>query len=75
MNLEDLNHYDLKQANIELLKCCGSDQWTEKILADRPFKSESHLLELAGQIWYDLGDVDYLGVFAAHTKIGVIKPL
>jgi hypothetical protein len=33
VNLEDLNHYDLKQANIELLKCCGSDQWTEKILA------------------------------------------
>ena len=75
MNLEDLNHYDLKQANIELLKCCGSDQWTEKILADRPFKSESHLLELAGQIWSDLGDVDYLEVFAAHPKIGVIKPL
>ena len=75
MNLEDLNHYDLKQAHIELLKCCGSSQWTEKMLADRPFKSESHLLELAGQIWSDLGDVDYLEVFAAHPKIGVIKPL
>ena len=75
MNLEDLNHYDLKQANIELLKCCGSSQWTEKILADRPFKSESHLLELAGQIWSDLGEVNYLEAFTAYPKIGTIKPL
>ena len=45
------------------------------MLADRPFKSESHLLELAGQIWSDLGDVNYLEVFAAHPKIGAIKPL
>ena len=33
MNLEDLNHCDIKQAHIELLKCCGSSQWTEKMLA------------------------------------------
>ena len=45
------------------------------MLAARPFKSESHLLELAGQIWSDLGDVDYLEVFADNPKIGVIKPL
>ena len=45
------------------------------MLAARPFKSESHLLELAGQIWSDLGDVDYLEVFAAHPKIDAIKPL
>jgi len=32
VNLEDLNHCDIKQAHIELLKCCGSSQWTEKSL-------------------------------------------
>ena len=74
MNLEDLNHCDIKQAHIELLKCCGSNQWTEKLLAARPYKSVSHLLELAGQIWSDLGEVDYLKAFAAHPKIGASKP-
>ena len=73
MNLEDLNHCDIKQVHIELLKCCGSSQWTEKMLAARPYKSESHLLELAGQIWSDLGEVDYLEAFAAHPKIGESK--
>ena len=73
--MEDLNHHDLKQAHIELLKCCGSSQWTEKMLAARPYKSVSHLLELAGQIWPDLGEVDYLEAFAAHPKIDTIKPL
>ncbi len=74
MNLEDLNHCDIKQAHIELLKCCSSSQWTEKMLAVRPYKSVSHLLELAGQIWSDLGEVDYLEAFAAHPKIGASKP-
>ena len=75
MNLEELNHCDIKKAHIELLKCCGSSQWTEKMLAARPYKSVSHLLELAGQIWSDLGEVDYLEAFAAHPKIDAIKPL
>ena len=75
MNLEDLNHCDIKQAHIELLKCCASIKWTEKMIAARPFKSESHLLELTEQIWFDLGEVDYLEGFAAHPKIGAIKPL
>ena len=74
MNLEELNQGDSEQACIELLKCCGSSQWTEKMLAARPYKSVSHLLELAGQIWSDLGEVDYLEAFAAHPKIGASKP-
>jgi len=74
VNLEDLNHCDIKQAHIELLKCCGSSLWTEKMLAVRPYNSVSHLLELAGQIWSDLGEVDYLEAFAAHPKIGASKP-
>ena len=74
MNLEELNQGDSEQACIELLKCCGSSQWTEKMLAARPYKSVPHLLELAGQIWSDLGEVDYLEAFAAHPKIGASKP-
>ena len=74
MNLEELNQGDSEQACIELLKCCGSSQWTEKMLATRPYKSVSYLLELAGQIWSDLGEVDYLEAFAAHPKIGASKP-
>ena len=74
MNLEELNQGDSEQACIELLKCCGSSQWTEKMLAARPYNSVSHLLELEGQIWSDLGEVDYLEAFAAHPKIGASKP-
>ena len=74
MDLENLNHCDIKQAHIELIKCCSSSKWTEKMLAVRPYKSVSHLLELAGQIWSDLGEVDYLEAFAAHPIIGASKP-
>ena len=45
------------------------------MIAARTFISESHLLELTEQICFDLGEVDYLEAFAAHTKIGAIKPL
>ena len=44
------------------------------MLAARPYNSVSHLLELEGQIWSDLGEVDYLEAFAAHPKIGASKP-
>jgi len=30
---------------------------------------------LIEQIWFDLGEVNYLEAFAAHPKIGAIKPL
>ncbi|MBC8259580.1 MAG: 2-oxo-4-hydroxy-4-carboxy-5-ureidoimidazoline decarboxylase [SAR324 cluster bacterium] len=74
MNLKDLNHCEAKQARIELLKSCGSQQWTEKMLAARPFSSVAQLSTLAEQFWLSLSKEDYLEAFAAHPKIGDSKP-
>ena len=59
MNLEDLNHCDIKQAHIELLKCCGSIKWVNNILAARTFSSVAHLHVQAEKIWLELGKDDY----------------
>ena len=45
------------------------------MIATRLFKSESHLLGLTELIWFNLGEVDNFEGFAAHPKIGAIKPL
>ena len=50
MNLVDLNKCDIKHAQIELLKCCGSTKWVENILAARPYSSVASLFELAEKI-------------------------
>ena len=56
MNLEDLNHCDIKQqAHIELLKCCGYIKWVNNILATRTFSSVAHLHSHAEKIWLELG--------------------
>ena len=73
MNLVDLNKCDIKHAQIELLKCCGSTKWVENILAARPYSSVANLFELAEKIWLELSKDDYLEAFAAHPKIGQSK--
>ena len=73
MNLADLNQGDREQARIELLKCCGSNNWVNNILAARPFSSVAQLHVQAETIWLDLGKDDYLEAFASHPKIGESK--
>ena len=73
MDLEELNKCGIQQGQLELLKCCGSSCWVEKMLAVRPFSSAEQLYELAETIWLELVEVDYLEAFSAHPKIGESK--
>ncbi len=73
MNLDDLNKCDIKQVSIELLKCCGSTKWVEKMITTRPYSSATQLCVLAEKFWFDSGRDDYLEAFAVHPKIGESK--
>lgn len=54
----------------ELLRCCGSRRWAERLAAERPFASDSDLLSSASQAWFALEPADWLEAFAAHPRIG-----
>jgi allantoicase len=54
----------------QLLACCGSPAWTDKVVRSRPFSSPDHLYAAAERAFDELGREDWLDAFAAHPRIG-----
>ena len=59
-----------EEAAAELLACCGSARWVERMLSQRPFKDRDEVFASATRIWNDLGRDDWLEAFRAHPRIG-----
>jgi OHCU decarboxylase len=72
-NLDRLNSLSAAEAEREFLKCCGSNNWARRMVAERPFMSLNHLLDSAEQIWWSLDAADWLEAFHSHPKIGEKK--
>ena len=75
MNLEKLNQPDVDRARAELMRCCGSSAWVERMLSSRPFGDAAHVLELAEEIWFDLSEEDWREAFTHHPRIGDVESL
>ena len=58
----------------ELLACCGSTEWAERVASARPFESWNDLTAKADAIWRGLKPEDWLEAFRAHPRIGERKP-
>lgn len=61
------------EAQNELLKCCGSKRWAERMSAERPFETVDDLIEKADLVWWSLQPGDWLEAFLSHPKIGEKK--
>lgn len=72
-SLDRLNELSADDAEAEFLKCCGSTAWAKQITVARPFLDFSQLSLKADEIWWDLGEEDWLEAFRAHPKIGEQK--
>src|SRR5215813_11345986 len=70
MRLTGLNELDDDAATRELLRCCGSTRWAQRMKAARPFRDAASVTEGADAIWWSLEPADWLEAFAAHPKIG-----
>jgi OHCU decarboxylase len=72
-NLDRLNSISAGTAEREFLKCCGSNSWARRMVAERPFMSLHQLLDSAEQVWWSLNSLDWLEAFHSHPKIGEKK--
>jgi OHCU decarboxylase len=70
VTLGELNALPAAAAETELLRCCGSLRWAQKMAASRPFASVTALGAEADRIWVSLDPGDWLEAFAAHPRIG-----
>ena len=71
--LLSLNSLSANAAEQEFLKCCGSRNWAQQLVAARPFESPSDLSAKADRIWWSLESQDWLEAFHSHPKIGEKK--
>lgn len=65
-----MNNLARKDAEAELLKCCGSARWAHAVADARPFESVHELLTKADSVWWSLDAADWLEAFSHHPKIG-----
>lgn len=75
MTLHDLNTLPVEQLKRELLKCCGSAAWVDKMLPFFPAEDLVELLEDAEEQWYKCTPEDWKEAFAQHPKIGDVESL
>src|ERR1700751_2685370 len=54
----------------EILPCCGSRLWAERMAARRPMSQEESVLAASDEIWRSLKESDWLGAFRSHPRIG-----
>ncbi len=67
------NSLPSQQAAAEILPCCGSTAWAEKMAAKRPITDETALLAACDHACADLSEVDWLEAFRSHPRIGETK--
>jgi 2-oxo-4-hydroxy-4-carboxy-5-ureidoimidazoline decarboxylase len=70
MTLHELNILPAEQLRQELLKCCGSSAWVDKMLPFFPADDLVELLEDAEEQWWKCSEGDWKEAFAQHPKIG-----
>jgi 2-oxo-4-hydroxy-4-carboxy-5-ureidoimidazoline decarboxylase len=75
MTLHELNTLPAPQLKEELMKCCGSSAWVNKMLPFFPADDLVELLEDAEEQWYLCNEEDWKEAFVHHPKIGDVESL
>jgi len=75
MTLHDLNTLPKPQLRQELMKCCGSSAWVEKVMSFFPVDDMVELLDDAEDEWYKCSPEDWKEAFSHHPRIGDIDSL
>lgn len=64
------NRLSSKDAEKEILPCCGSRRWAHGMAARRPFPDEASLLAASDETWRNLAEEDWMEAFRSHPRIG-----
>jgi 2-oxo-4-hydroxy-4-carboxy-5-ureidoimidazoline decarboxylase len=64
------NRLSPEEAEYEILPCCGSRTWANRMAARRPLANEASLLAASEETWRNLGESDWQEAFRSHPRIG-----
>jgi allantoicase len=65
-----LNAQPPDQARTDLLACCASTRWAERMTAARPYRDLTATKAEAARAAEAMAEADWLQAFAAHSRIG-----
>jgi 2-oxo-4-hydroxy-4-carboxy-5-ureidoimidazoline decarboxylase len=54
----------------EILPCCGSVAWAEKLAVQRTFSTPESLFAASDAVWLTLSEADWQQAFDSHPRIG-----
>jgi len=58
------------EAAREVLPCCGSHAWADKLAAQRPYVYPEDLFAASDAVWLALPEADWNEAFDSHPRIG-----
>jgi 2-oxo-4-hydroxy-4-carboxy-5-ureidoimidazoline decarboxylase len=64
------NHLPADEAAHEILPCCGSTAWAQRMAARRPLADDVTLLAASDETWRGLDDTAWDEAFRSHPRIG-----
>jgi 2-oxo-4-hydroxy-4-carboxy-5-ureidoimidazoline decarboxylase len=64
------NQLSLQEAAGEILACCGSRAWAQRVAARRPIHTAEALLSASDEVWSGLDEADWIEAFRGHPRIG-----
>ncbi len=64
------NFLPIAAAVNEILPCCGSRIWADRMVTLRPLCDEVILLSKSDEVWCSLTEADWLEAFRSHPRIG-----
>ena len=64
------NHLPADEAAHEILPCCGSTAWAQRMVTRRPLVDAMSLLAASDETWRSLDDVALEEAFRSHSRIG-----
>ena len=70
LTLSELNALPARDAERELLTCCGSGAWARDVAAGRPYRDLDALVATSDRVWSRLAPDDWREAFAKHPRIG-----
>jgi OHCU decarboxylase len=68
--LDRWNALTFEDAVSEILSCCGSHAWAQKVAAARPYRDTEALLRHASATWRGLRPEEWVEAFRSHPRIG-----
>ena len=75
MTVEELNASTPSVFRENMVKCCGSIVWVDKMLAARPFQNLDDVFEMAKTKWSECKKADWMAAFLHHPRIGDVASL